>query len=118
MADRREALNRDLLDQVAEGFTGERDVAVGTMFRSPGLRVGDKIFAFLGHHGQLIVKLPSDRADEYVEAGTAEKVVMGKRTMREWIAFPATKDRVATLELWRNAAHEAHQYVDSLRQTT
>ncbi|TMR91050.1 TfoX/Sxy family protein [Nonomuraea basaltis] len=116
MSDRREAPDRDLLDQVAESFTGERDVAVGTMFRSPGLRVGGKIFAFLGHHGQLIVKLPSDRADEFVEAGTAEKVVMGKRTMREWIAFPAREDRAATLTLWRNVAQEAHQYVGSLRQ--
>ncbi|WP_219417245.1 hypothetical protein [Pseudonocardia nigra] len=118
MADRPEALNGDLLDRIAEDFDTEPDVAMGTMFHSPGLRVGGKVFAFLGHHGQLIVKLPSDRASEFVNAGTAEKVVMGKRTMREWIAFPAHDDRGATLALWRDAAQEAHRHVDALRRSS
>ncbi|TMR11134.1 hypothetical protein ETD86_36850 [Nonomuraea turkmeniaca] len=118
MADRQEAPNRDLLDLVAEDFTDDHDVFMGTMFRSPGLRVGGKIFAFLGHHGQLIVKLPKDRVGEFLDVGTAEEVVMGKRTMREWIAFPAQEDHEATLALWRSVAQEAHQYVDSLRQST
>lgn len=118
MADRREAPNLDLLERIAEDFGNEQDVVMATMFRSPGLRVGGKIFAFLGHDGELIVKLPSDRADEFADAGTGEKVVMGKRTMREWIALPAGKDRAATLTLWRDVAREAHQYVDSLRQSS
>jgi hypothetical protein len=110
--------NGDLLDRIAEDFTDDRDVATGTMFRSPGLRVGGKIFAFLGHRGELIVKVPSDRVRELVAAGRAEQVVMGKRRMREWIELPALADRTATLALWRDVAHEAHQYVDSLRRTT
>ncbi|TDC42198.1 MmcQ/YjbR family DNA-binding protein [Actinomadura sp. KC345] len=87
-------------------------------FRSPGLRVGGKVFAFLGFDGELIVKLPSDRANAFVDAGTAEKVVMGERTMREWIAFPALDDRAATLTQWREVAREAHRYVDALRRTS
>lgn len=118
MANVREAPNRDLLDQIAEDFVQEPDVAMATMFRSPGLRVGGKIFAFLGHDGELIVKLPKDQAGKFVDAGTAKEVVMGKRTMREWVAFPAGGDRAATLTLWRNVAREAHQYVDSLRQSS
>jgi hypothetical protein len=118
MSDRRQASNRDLLDRIAEDFNHEPDVIIGTMFRSPGLRVGKKIFAFLGHHGQLIVKLPSDRARQFVDAGAAEQVVMGNRTMREWVAFPVREDRAATLTLWRNVAQEAHQYVDSLQQSS
>lgn len=110
-----EAPDRDLLDELAEDFHGNPDVEVGTMFRSPGLRVGGKIFAFLGHQRQLIAKLPKDRADALVAAGTAENVVMGARTMREWIAFPAQDDRAATLVLWREVAREAFRYVDSLR---
>ncbi|MFG2005337.1 hypothetical protein ACGFNU_39940 [Spirillospora sp. NPDC048911] len=117
MADRK-APNRDLLDQVAEDFSGDRDVAMATMFRNPGLRVGGKIFAFLGHDGQLIVKLPKGRVADFLSAGTAEEVVMGKRTMREWIEFPAQEDHVATLALWRSVAQEAHEYVDSLRRAT
>jgi hypothetical protein len=109
-------VDRELLEQVAEDYQGDPDVAMGTMFRSPGLRVGGKIFAFLGHRGELIVKLPSDRVGDFVEAGAAEKVVMGKRTMREWISFPLQDDRAATLVLWREVAREAHRYVDSLQR--
>lgn len=117
MTNRREARNHDLLERIAEDFDGDPDGDVGTMFRSPGLRVGGKVFAFLSHEGELIVKLPRDRATELVDEGTAEKVVMGKRTMREWIAIPARTDRVATLALWREAAREAHRYVDALRRS-
>jgi hypothetical protein len=116
MADRQEAPNLHLLHRIAEDFHDEPDVATGTMFRGPGLRVGGKIFVFLGRQGQLIVKLPRDRAKEFIETGTAAELVIGKRTMREWIAFPARGDRVATLTLWRSVAREAHHYVDSLRR--
>jgi hypothetical protein len=108
--------DRELLDRVAEDFHHEPGVVLGTMFRSPGLRVGRKIFAFLGSQGQLIVKLPNDRAGQFVDAGIAERVVMGKRTMREWVAFPNGEDRTATLALWREVAREAHRYVHSLEQ--
>lgn len=110
----REAPNSDLLDRIAEDFQSDKNVAMGTMFRSPGLRVRDKIFVFLGHKGQLIVKLPSDRAQELIAKGTAEEMVMGGRTMREWIAFPPEEDPAATLATWREAAHEAHRYVSAL----
>lgn len=43
---------------------------------------------------------------------------MGKRTMREWIAFPARDDRAATLVLWRDVAREAHRHVDALRRSS
>jgi hypothetical protein len=109
-----DAPNVDLLDRIAEDFADDRDVAMGTMFRSPGLRVGGKIFVFLGRKGQLIVKLPSDRATELVDAGTAEPMVMGGRTMREWIAFPPREDPAATLALWRDVAREAHRYVSAV----
>ncbi|UJW31035.1 hypothetical protein L3Q67_38555 [Saccharothrix sp. AJ9571] len=108
--------NGDLLDRVAKDFTDDRDVAMGTMFRSPGLRVGGKIFAFLGHRGELIVKVPSDRVRELIATGRATQVVMGNRTMREWIELPALGDRTATLAFWRDVAREAHQYVGSLRR--
>ncbi|MBO2455412.1 MmcQ/YjbR family DNA-binding protein [Actinomadura barringtoniae] len=116
MADKKEAPNLDLLDRISEDYKDEPEVMMGTMFRSPGLRVGGKIFAFLGFEGQLIVKLPRERAVELVGAGTAEEVVMGTRRMREWISFPCGDDRDATLVLWRDVAQEAFTYVDSLRR--
>ncbi|MFI6510326.1 hypothetical protein ACIBCT_22205 [Streptosporangium sp. NPDC050855] len=108
---------RGLLEEIAADFGDEPDVVLGTMFRSPGLRTGDKIFAFLGHGGELIVKLPRDRARGYVDAGSAEPVTMGKRTMREWVAFPAQESDAATLALWRDVARDARRYVDALRRS-
>ncbi|MEU4539835.1 hypothetical protein AB0G15_33800 [Streptosporangium sp. NPDC023825] len=118
MADGRDTPHRDLLRKVAEDFGDDPDVAMATMFRSPGLRTGGKIFAFLGRRGELIVKLPRDQARRLLDAGTAEHVTMGTRTMREWVAFPARDGDTATLALWRNMAHDAHRYVDSLRRSS
>jgi len=69
----------------------------------------------IGNRGELIVKLPRDRAAQLVDAGTAEHVVMGKRTMREWVELPARADTASTLSLWKPLAKEAHHYVDTLR---
>lgn len=114
MTQSRDILNSDLLDAIAQDFHDEREVAVGTMFRNPGLRVGGKIFAFLGYHGELIIKVPQDRARELIESGAADNVTMGTRTMREWITIPPGEDRAATLDSWRPLTHEAHSYVKHL----
>ncbi|MFG1685276.1 hypothetical protein ACGFNP_34295 [Nonomuraea sp. NPDC049269] len=58
------------------------------MFRNPGLRTGDKTFGFLGHDGELIVKVPRIELGS-MSTGNAEQVTMGKRTMREWVVFAA-----------------------------
>lgn len=120
MTEARKVPNRDLLDELAADFStdaaagdaaGDAGVVLGTMFRSPGLRVGGKIFAFLGAEGELIVKLPRDRALELIDAGTAEAVVMGKRTMREWVTVADQGDEESTLGVWRPLAREAHRFV-------
>ncbi|MFI6813397.1 TfoX/Sxy family protein [Nonomuraea sp. NPDC050328] len=118
MADDRDLLYRDLLNRLAEDYADDPDVALATMFRSPGLRTGGKIFAFLGHDGELIVKLPHDQARRLLDEGTANPVTMGKRTMREWVAVPAQQSDTETLALWRKAAHDAYRYVDSLRRSS
>lgn len=104
-----------LLESLARRFSEDPLVESGTMFRSPGLRVGGKIFAFLGHGHRLIVKVPRQRAKTAVASGAAEPVTMGRRTMKEWVAFPAVaNDAPATEQLWRSAADEAYAYVKSL----
>lgn len=117
MSRRREKPNQALFAAIAEGFDDEFGVDTGTMFRSPGLRVDGKVFAFLGHDGGLIVKLPEERARLLVDEGTAVRVTMGTRSMREWVAFPAQGDDAATLTLWRRMARQARTYVDSLGST-
>lgn len=111
MPEPRTVPNRPLLDELAAEFADDPAVSVGTMFRSPGLRVGSKIFAFLGFEGELIVKLPNDRVAELVQAGEAVPVTMGARTMREWVTLADRGDDEATLASWRPLAVEAHRFV-------
>src|SRR5690554_3495785 len=113
------------VERLAAALQGDGPVTIGTMFRSPGIRVEGKIVAFLGHDGDLIVKVPRARAEELVAAGTAEPVTMGVRTMREWVSVPAavrdagegeedseaTGDAEATFESWLSLAREALTYV-------
>lgn len=116
MPNARNAPNRDLLDELALDFADDPEVAIASMFRSPGLRVGGKVFAFLGFDGELIVKVPRDRAVQLMDNGTAAAVVMGERTMKEWIELAPSADPESTLEAWRPLAAEAYTYVNELRR--
>jgi hypothetical protein len=107
---------RSALETVAADYAGDPAVELKTMLRSPGLRVGDKIFAFLDHDARLVVKLPRERAQALVADGTAELVVMGTRTMREWVGIPLGEDADAGTQTWRSFAREAHDYVASLEK--
>jgi hypothetical protein len=49
-----------------------------------------------------------------VEAGIAEPVTMGERTMREWVSVQADKDSGETLALWLPLAKEALTYIQEL----
>ena len=105
----------ELLEDIAAELQADGPVTVGTMFRSPALRTGRKIVAFLGHPegsgDTLIVKLPRERAEDLVAAGAAEPVTMGGRTMREWIRIPSGGGRAATRASWTGFAREALRYV-------
>lgn len=105
-----------MLDRIVQDFASDSEVEHGTMFRSPGLRVGGKIFAFLGHDDRLIVKLPRPRALELIATGVAHEVTMGTRTMREWVSIPPHDGRDDEIEPWSGYAREAHDYVRSLHR--
>jgi hypothetical protein len=47
---------------------------------------GDKVFAFIQGDG-VALKLPKDKIQALVEARQAEPLVMGKRTMKEWVVI-------------------------------
>lgn len=118
MTEVRDAPNRDLLDELALAFAEDPEVAIASMFRSPGLRVGGKVFAFLGFDGELIVKLPRERSLQLIDEGAAAPVTMGERTMREWIELAPKGDPDATLTFWGPLAQEAYRYVNALRDTS
>jgi len=103
-----------LLDDIAAALAKDGPIETGTMFRSPGLRTGNKIVVFLGHNDHLVAKLPRARAAAMVTEGAAEPVTMGTRTMREWVAIPANDDLAITRTTWITIAREAFQYVREL----
>lgn len=104
-----------LLEEIALEYGREPGVDWGTMFRGPGLRIDGKIFAFLGREDRLIVKLPRGRVREALDAGSAQMVTLGRRTLKEWIGFPYNEaDAAATAATWHHVAREAFEYVRSL----
>lgn len=60
-----------LLAPIVEAFSGNRDVTLGRVFGSSGLKVGGKVFAMVVK-GKLVVKLPKERVDGLVASGTGE----------------------------------------------
>lgn len=103
-----------LFDEVAAACRGLAGVTAGTGFgSSPGLRVNGRIFAMLAR-GELVVKLPADRALELVASGAARPFESTPgRPLREWVAV--TPDRPSA---WPGIAAEAFAFVSSRSPTT
>ncbi|ADB53216.1 hypothetical protein [Conexibacter woesei] len=92
--------------EVEEALLREPGTARGTGFgTNPGVTVDGKIAAMLVS-GRLVVKLPADRCRELIDAGAAEPLQIGRRTMREWV----TVDHSGRPE-WLPLAREALQFV-------
>lgn len=88
-----------------------RDPRVGEakMFGALGAKVGDKYFAML-YKGQLVVKLPAERAATLVTGGDAVPFDPGHgRPMKEWVAV--APDLAAR---WPKLVEEAKVFVASL----
>ena len=79
-------------------------VTRGTMFGSQGLRTGTKFFA-IWWHDQLVLKLPSDRLRDLVDAGTATPFEpMEGRRMNGWAVVSSAAD-------WPPLVEEARAFV-------
>ena len=74
----------DLLLALSASLEPEHPVTIGTMFRSPAIRSGNKVVAFLGHGDTLIVKVIDKESGELIrqmpteEAVRIAKVLQGK----------------------------------------
>ena len=74
-------------------------------FGSKGLKVARKLFAFHSK-ARLVVKLPADRVEALVRAGTGERFDPGHgRVMKEWLAIPHNDEK-----LWPRLAREALEF--------
>jgi hypothetical protein len=98
-----------LFDEVVERFMGDPRVTGGTGFgASLGRRVDGRIFAMLVRD-ELVVKLPRQRVDALIAAGTARWFDAGKgRPMREWASIGG-----ADAAAWPELVVEAYVFVGS-----
>lgn len=96
-------------DRVMASLRRDPRVGEAKMFGALGAKVGDKYFAML-YKGQLVVKLPADRAAALVARGNAVPFDPGHgRPMKEWVAFAS--DLAAR---WAKLADEAKTFVETL----
>ena len=98
-----------LFDPIAQKYLERDGVDIGPMFGSEALRIRGKVFAFVGHRGSLVVKVPEARADAVVASGVAERMDIRGRTMREWLVVEPD-----AAEHWAALTAEAFAYVDEL----
>lgn len=94
--------------QVKAHFAGQATIDVGKMLHAPSLRVKGKAFLF-ATRDVLVMKLQADRIDRLELDGLGQRMTMGKRAMKEWIAIPADDT-----ELCQKLACEARDFVASL----
>ncbi len=96
----------ELFESVVRSLSGQPAVTTAKMFGSPGLRVGNKVFACLVK-GRLVVKLSRERVDALVGAGEAERFDPGMgRQMKEWVAFAPS-----SANAWHGLAQESKEFV-------
>jgi hypothetical protein len=99
----------ELFEQLVARFDSDSDVtppAGGTGFGASGLKVSGKLFAML-NAGELVVKLPRDRVDELIAAGTGTRFDPGHgRLMKEWVTIGAGRG-----DEWPALADEARLFV-------
>lgn len=104
------AAAHELFDPIAQEHLARDGIDMGRMFGTEGLRVRGKVYAFVGHEGDLIVKVPAARVIELVESDGAQPMIMRGRPMREWVTVPPD----AGAQRWRALIDEAHAFVHSI----
>lgn len=104
-----DAVARALFDPIADAYLARDGVDMGPLFGSEGLRIRGKVFAFVGHRGDLIAKLPEERVTELEASGQAERMVMRERMLREWVIVGVERG-----ELWWPIVDEAFAFVDAI----
>ncbi len=68
-----------------------------------------RVYCFVTKDGGLALKLPEERIEPLIESGEGALLVMGQRTMREWLVLPDV-DLADAVKLLK----EAKAYVESL----
>jgi hypothetical protein len=104
------ARGREIFDPIAERQCDLPGVDIGRIFGTEGLRIREKVFAFVVHSGSLVVKLPEERVGEIVDEGIAGPMIMRGRPLREWAEVPVD----AGAARWNQLIDEARAFVDAI----
>ncbi len=104
------AAAHDVFDPIAQRHLADDGIDMGRMFGTEGLRVRGKVYAFVGHDGDLIVKVPAERVVELTASGAASPLVMRERELREWV----TVGTAAGAQRWADLVDEARAFVDRI----
>jgi TfoX/Sxy family transcriptional regulator of competence genes len=101
----------DAWTELTDSWLGRPAIELKRMMSSPGLTVNGSIFAMLTR-GELVVKLPAERATAMFEAGTGEpfQPMATRAPMKQWVVLQGLPDPQA----WQHVAEDAHDYVASL----
>ncbi len=110
---RRRAAAQEVFDGLAAAYLDLPEVSRAPMFGSNGLRCHDRLFAFVGGDGEMIVKLPAAQAAGLVADAQAVAVRIGRQRAREWVAIPGGATPGGT-EAWRDAMAAAYRYASAL----
>lgn len=104
-ARRGKEVERGYLSALCTALKAWPDVAIQRKVHGASFVVGRKFFAFTRPEG-LAMKLPESRIRALVDAGEAQFLKMGKRTMREWALLrlePTAPVRDEVIRLLREA---------------
>ena len=100
-----------LFERLVGRFSSDPSVtppSAGKGFGASGLKFDGKIFAMVAR-GELVVKLPRQRVDELIAAGTGSRFDPGHgRVMKEWVAVSTEHGRS-----WSKLAQEALDFAGS-----
>jgi hypothetical protein len=88
--------------KIVDAFARDREITVGGKFGSTSLMRRGKVFVMF-MKGRFVAKLPAERVDALVSAGSGTNLVMGKRVMKEWVVI--SNDERGR---WLPLAREAH----------
>ena len=103
-----------LFEDLGDDFVAGGALEWGKVLSFECLRRNGQFVGMSGRKtGTLIVKLPRDRVDDLIEAGTAEPFAPVGRIFKEWAEVPKVDEAT-----WRALLEESITFADASKTTT
>ncbi len=97
----------ELFWDLAEPMIASGKAVEGELMRSRCVRVGKEFLAMPEYRtGDLVVKLPRERVDELIAAGSGLAFAPAKKVFREWVQVPERDEA-----MWQSLLDEGYEFV-------